>query len=191
MGLQGLVVWRMWGSLFPATKHRPKQQNFCLCAHSAQLCSEGGALGGKTKSVTYPFTNPGNGSLLGFETFCNRHVLMKKKEKKRLKLLLPDPDVEQLGRAPSLTAPSSQERPRFVNSAWQTLSKLRLLECILIFILLTLIHMVLGALARMLAWCHERYSSTRARFCMSDGYQWSGVLYFRLRYSRMAVLLQQ
>lgn len=59
---------------------------------------------------------------------------------------------------------------------------------ILVCSLLTLIHIVLGALARMLAWCHERYSSTLARFCMSDGYQWSGVLYFRLRYSRMAVL---
>lgn len=57
------------------------------------------------------------------------------------------------------------------------------------FSLLTLIHMVLGALARMLAWCQDRYSSTRARFWMSEGYQWSGVLYFRLRYSRMAVLL--
>lgn len=56
------------------------------------------------------------------------------------------------------------------------------------FSLLTLIHMVLGALARMLVWCQDRYSSTLARFWMSEGYQWSGVLYFRLRYSRMAVL---
>lgn len=51
--------------------------------------------------------------------------------------------------------------------------------------------MVLGALALMLAWCQDRYSSTRALCWMSEGYQWSGVLYLRLRYSRMAVLLTQ
>lgn len=54
--------------------------------------------------------------------------------------------------------------------------------------ILTLIHIVLGALDLMLAWCHDRYSSTFARFCRSDGYQWSGVLYLRLKYKRMAVL---
>lgn len=36
--------------------------------------------------------------------------------------------------------------------------------------------------------CQARYSSTRARVCRSCGYQWSGALYFLLRYSKMATL---
>lgn len=71
----------------------PKKQNFCLCAHSAQLCREREALGGNTQSVIYSFTNPGNGRLLGFETFCTRPTLREKTKWPRLPL--PDPDVEQ------------------------------------------------------------------------------------------------
>lgn len=51
--------------LLPATKHTLTKAKVCLCAHSAQLCSGGEALGSNTKSVTYLLTNPGNGSLLG------------------------------------------------------------------------------------------------------------------------------
>ena len=107
MRLQGLVVWRMQAFLLPATKHMLAKEAklLCLCAHSAQLCSEGEALGVNTQSVIHSFTNPGNGSLLCFETFCTGPTLRKKT--KWAKLLLPDPDIEQLETAPSLTAPLS------------------------------------------------------------------------------------
>lgn len=108
------------------------------------------------------------------------------------KLLLPHPVVEQIALWELLSARNGLDLllhcdKLFLFSIHPGKHHFTL---ILISSLLTLIHMVLGALARMLAWCHERYSSTWARFFMSDGYQWSGVLYFRLRYSRMAVLLR-
>lgn len=108
------------------------------------------------------------------------------------KLLLPNPDVEQIALWHLLPARNGLDFLLHWDKLFRFSFHPGKHHFTLIFIssLLTLIHMVLGALARMLAWCHEKYSSTWARFFMSDGYQWSGVLYFRLRYSRMAVLLR-
>lgn len=60
--------------------HAKAAELLSLCTLGTAV-QRGGGPGSKTKSVTYPFTNPGNGSLLGFETFCTRPTLMKKKKK--------------------------------------------------------------------------------------------------------------
>lgn len=107
MGLQGLVVWSMQASLLPATKHMVTKEAKLLPMCTLCTAVQWGGGSWRQYPICYIFVqaNPGNGSLLGFETFCTRPTLRKKTIWP--KLLLPDPDVEQLGTAPSLTAPLS------------------------------------------------------------------------------------
>lgn len=58
--------------------HAHQRSKTSACVHTLHSCAMRGALGSNIQSVIYLFTDPGNGSLLGFETFCTRLALREK-----------------------------------------------------------------------------------------------------------------